>query len=165
MLEFLLWTFFDKDNQWADNPPITQSRWSVSELAINPIPQLKENDLAPKIINNPDLSILSIDLKSFKTLFAKDIYKPRSIASISKLMVYKIIRENHKLDEVVTIDLSVINTEGAKVGFYAYEKLSVKTLLQSILIPSANDGAIALAIWHAGSVDNFVKKMNKMLIN
>jgi D-alanyl-D-alanine carboxypeptidase (penicillin-binding protein 5/6) len=76
-------------------------------------------------------------------------------------MVYKIIKENHKLDEIVTIDLSVVNTEGAKAGFYAYEKLTVETLLQSILIPSANDGATALAIWHAGSVESFVKLMNK----
>jgi D-alanyl-D-alanine carboxypeptidase (penicillin-binding protein 5/6) len=50
---------------------------------------------------------------------------------------------------------------GARIGLYEYEKLTVKTLLQAALIPSANDAAVALAIWDAGSEEAFAQKMNE----
>ncbi len=54
-----------------------------------------------------------------------------------------------------------ISVREATIDLYAYEKMSVRTLLEAILIPSANDAARALAIFDAGSEEAFVEKMNQ----
>jgi D-alanyl-D-alanine carboxypeptidase (penicillin-binding protein 5/6) len=76
-------------------------------------------------------------------------------------MTAHIILRDHALDEVVQIPLEAIQTEGVKSGIYAYEKITIKTLLEAILIGSANDAARALAIYNADSEKEFVIKMNR----
>jgi len=64
------------------------------------------------------------------------------------------------MDEVVTIPEEVSTVQGAQIDLYAYEKMTVRTLLESVLIASANDSAVALAVYHAGDEASFAKEMN-----
>jgi D-alanyl-D-alanine carboxypeptidase len=61
----------------------------------------------------------------------------------------------------MSIPLAATQIEGAKAGLYAYEQLSIRTMLEALLIPSGNDAAVALAIHNAGTEEDFVVKMNQ----
>ena len=161
MLEFLLFAFFSPSAQ-DYIPTYTTSETQLSTLLTpTAIPQQKAAYIAPKLLEDPKTALLAVDLDSNKTLLAKEITRPQPIASLSKLMTAYIILEHHSLGEVVTISHAATETEGAAIGLYEYERLSVGTLIEAILIPSANDAAVALAIFHSGSEEAFAQEMNK----
>lgn len=161
MLEWLLLAFLSPGGQAFLASPMAESRPAVELIEPTSLPTQKAGKLEPKFLNDPYLAVFAQDTASNKVLFAHRQDSPQSIASISKIMTFLIIREEHELDEVVTIPLEATKVEGAKAGFYAYEKVTIETLLQALLIPSGNDAAVALAIVNAGSEAEFVKKMNQ----
>ncbi len=125
-------------------------------------PQKVSQKVAPKLIEDPRTAILAIDTNSGKTLLNKNADRPQYIASLSKLMTALIILENHELDEVVTIPFAATKAQGSQIELYEYEKLTIKTLLEALLIPSANDAAVALALYHEDMFGvNFVDTMNE----
>ncbi|MBT3349191.1 D-alanyl-D-alanine carboxypeptidase [bacterium] len=129
---------------------------------LNPIelPRRQAEKIAPVLFEDERTAIFAIDLQSGKTLLSQNENRPQPIASLSKIMTALILLENHDLNDVVTVDLAATEVVGARIDLYEYEKLTVRTLLEAALIPSANDAAVALAIFHAGSEKNFVEEMN-----
>jgi len=97
----------------------------------------------------------------------------RQIASLTKLMTATLVMEKVKnLDEEVVIDDEAVYVEGTKIGcprsgycisqrLRIGEKISVRSLLQAMLMNSANDAAIALGKHIAGSQDAFADLMNQ----
>lgn len=97
----------------------------------------------------------------------------RQIASLTKLMTAVLVMENVKnLDEEVTIDEEPVYADGTKIGcprsgfcngqrLKIGEKVTVKSLLRAALLNSANDAAIALGKYVAGSQDEFANMMNE----
>lgn len=159
MLEWLVFAFLSSSG--ADMSAQDFVLPEIEILQPAKIPRKNAKKVAPKLINNEKTAILAIDMGTGKTLLAKRENRPQEIASLTKIMTSLLILENHNLDEIVTIPLAATKVIGAKANFYQYEKLTVKTLLEAALIPSANDAAMALAIFDAGSEENFVKKMNR----
>lgn len=91
---------------------------------------------------------------------------PLEIASITKLMTYTVVMDeirngNISMDDIITIDKEVEEVNGSTFELKEGEKFSVETLLESILIVSANDSCIALAKHTSGDVPSFVNKMNQ----
>ncbi|MGL4730947.1 MAG: D-alanyl-D-alanine carboxypeptidase family protein [Clostridium sp.] len=82
-------------------------------------------------------------------------------ASPTKLMTALLTLENCDLDEKVTISELPPTIEGSKIYIDKDEVLTVRELLYSLIMVSANDCATALAEHIGGSVDNFAKMMNK----
>jgi len=68
--------------------------------------------------------------------------------------------ENSNLDEIVTIPKSAVGIEGSKIWILENEQITVKNLLLALMLESANDCAVALAIHIGGSEEAFVKMMN-----
>lgn len=164
MLELLLLALWGNDSQeFLANPQtvLEQTLPGIGFIDPSKIPQKKVQKLAPKLIEDPGLSVMAKDLSSGKILFEKDLDITRNIASLTKIMTYLIIRESHDLSTVVMVDPVATKTYGAQIDLYGYEQLTLETLLEAILIPSANDAAQALAIFDAGSEAAFVKKMNE----
>ncbi len=130
---------------------------------LNPmsLPQLEAGRVAPKLLSNEETAVLAQDMGSKKFLLSERIDRVQPIASITKIMTGLVILSEHKLNEVVTVPQEATKAIGARIGLYQYEKLTVKTLLQASLIPSANDAAVALAVWDAGSEEEFATKMNE----
>ncbi len=159
MLEWIVFALLASNNQQPSVNEMQLPNISIFEPA--KIPRKNQQKVAPKFINNEELAVLAIDMGTGKKLFAKNQHRAQEIASLTKIMTVLIILNEHDLDEVVSFPLSATKTTGAKIGFYQYEKLSVKTLIEAALIPSANDAAIALAVFDAGSEAEFVEKMNK----
>ena len=160
MLEWLIFAFMSGTGQDL----LSAEHFLLPQIEIlqpAKIPRKNANKVAPKLLNNDESAVLAIDMGTGKTLVSKKEHRPQEIASLTKIITALIILENHDLDEIVTFPLEATQAEGAKAEFYQYEKLNVKTLLEAALIPSANDAAIALAIFDAGGEEDFVKKMNR----
>ncbi|BEP29907.1 D-alanyl-D-alanine carboxypeptidase family protein [Helicovermis profundi] len=105
-------------------------------------------------------SAILIDGNTGQILYEKDSHKEMYPASTTKILTALIILENHKLDEIVTIDKDTPFTTGSRIYVIDGEKFTVKELLYAMLLESANDAAVALAKFHSGSVEEFSKVMN-----
>jgi D-alanyl-D-alanine carboxypeptidase (penicillin-binding protein 5/6) len=83
------------------------------------------------------------------------------IASIPKLMTAVVALERAAFPEVVTVDSRAARIGGSTAFLRAGEHLTVAELLRAMLVPSANDAAMALAL-HVGrgSAKRFVARMN-----
>jgi D-alanyl-D-alanine carboxypeptidase (penicillin-binding protein 5/6) len=88
--------------------------------------------------------------------------EPRAIASITKLMTAVVTLEHARLSDVVTVSPGAAQVGGSTAFLRPGQELSVATLLRQLLVVSANDAAMALAL-HVGdgSVDGFVALMNE----
>ena len=108
---------------------------------------------------------LLADPDTGQILFAKDPRTKRPIASITKLMTALLARADLPLHAMVTVDPAAVfdrHTFGATsvLGLKVGERISVENLLYGMLLASANDAAVALAIAADGSEDAFVRQMN-----
>ncbi|MCW1888335.1 MAG: hypothetical protein KIH67_002165 [Candidatus Moranbacteria bacterium] len=114
-----------------------------------------------------------MDAGSGDILFEQSAHQRRQIASLTKVYTALLVMQHIKsLDEVVTIPEEIIDiTDGTRIGcprsgfctgtrLQLGEQLTVRDLLKAALMNSTNDGASALAVHVAGSMENFVKMMN-----
>ena len=134
---------------WPENSPIIQTVPFPVKLptAIAPVLQAK--------------AILTQDLSTGQNLYSVNANEQLPMASLTKLMLAKIILDQNKMDEIVTVDKEATLIEPSKINLVKGEKITVENLLKAIFIKSANDAALALAIHNAGSIDDFVIKMNQ----
>lgn len=158
MFELLLFALFSPEQNLSKPVAFERIDSFISEPA--KIPQKAAIVEAPSLLRNSDLSVLALDVKTGRTLFEKSASDSHHIASLTKLLTYYVIRQEHQLDEVVMIAPGATRTYGAQIDLYDYEKISVETLLEAILIPSANDAAKALAYHNAGDEASFAIKLN-----
>lgn len=97
---------------------------------------------------------------------------PAPIASVTKVMTAYLVLRDHPLQAgqdgptITLTDADVADTEHRRdqqqsiVSVAAGERLTERQALQALLLPSANNIAVVLARWDAGSVDAFVARMN-----
>jgi D-alanyl-D-alanine carboxypeptidase (penicillin-binding protein 5/6) len=109
---------------------------------------------------------LLANLDDGQVLFAKGVDRARPIASLTKVMTALLVLERTNLDDVVTVSADAVfapKDYGADsiLGLKAGERLSVRDLLYGLLLGSANDAAVALAIDVSGSPSAFVALMNQ----
>lgn len=104
--------------------------------------------------------VIIVDLQSAETVYADRALQPRPMASLTKLMTALIIVEHHTLDERVSIPAQAANTGGSTAGLQAGDEYALGDLLSVLLVHSANDAAVALAVHHSGTVSAFVEEMN-----
>lgn len=88
------------------------------------------------------------------------------MASMTKMMTLLIIMEyidsgKIALTDNVPISENAASMGGSQVYLEANTSMSLDTLLKAVCIASANDAAVALAEYVAGSVDKFVEIMNE----
>lgn len=94
-------------------------------------------------------------------VYARRASQRRQIASTTKMMTALLAVERTSLDDVmVTVPYNAGSAESV-AGFRAGEKITVRDLLRAMMITSANDAALTLAVRIAGSEAAFVKLMNQ----
>lgn len=103
--------------------------------------------------------IIAVDGDSNVTLFEKNADAQLLPASTTKIITALVSLDYYKLDQVLTIKDPII-VDGQKMGLYLGEQITVGNILNSLLIYSANDAAMALAQNYPGGVDAFVSAMN-----
>lgn len=106
------------------------------------------------------------DAKSGALFVAENIDEPLSIASISKLMTYYLVKEKIaegklKMEDKVKISINASREEGSSLNLKAGEQISIKDLLDGLMVVSGNDSAVALAEVVAESESKFVTMMNE----
>ena len=117
--------------------------------------------------NSPDLNLgahsaLIYNVGSGQVLFHKNDNQQVPMASLTKLMTAMVIMQRHKPDDVVTIPdgLPPLGPADEALGLSPGEKFTVASMLQALLVQSANDAANALAVWDSGSIEGFTSQMN-----
>jgi len=106
-----------------------------------------------------------IDAESGRVLYGQNAHEERYIASITKLMTALVAMESgHDLDEVVTIKKEYTGAEGSSMYLREGEKLTLEALMYGLLLASGNDAALAVAGYCAGTVEEFVSRMNRKAV-
>ena len=94
-------------------------------------------------------------------LAQRDAALTRPVASITKLMTVIVALEHARPDEVVTVPRAATGIGESTLFLRAGERVTVRDLAVGALVPSANDAAMALALYVGhGSVARFVALMN-----
>lgn len=102
-----------------------------------------------------------IEVSHGDLVYAKNENARLPMASTTKIMTALVVLENSSLDDVITIEPSMVNIEGSSIYLHVGEKLTVEDLLYALLLESANDASVALAIHIAGDIDAFAQMMNE----
>jgi len=107
-------------------------------------------------------SALFADLKTGEIFYAKNLDEQLYIASITKLMSAVVALKEFDLNEEVEVKRDWYDEDGMgwSLGFDKGDTVTVKTLLNAMLISSYNDSAYVLADHMDGGVDSFVEEMN-----
>ncbi len=104
---------------------------------------------------------LLMDVRTGRVLHGRDIHRPWSPASTTKMLTAVLALERFPEDEVVTVSpRAAAARSGAAIGLEAGEQWLIGDLVRAMLVHSANDAAVAVAEAVAGSVEKFADLMN-----
>jgi D-alanyl-D-alanine carboxypeptidase len=103
--------------------------------------------------------VILMDQDSGRILYGKNINKQKLIASTTKIMTSVLAIESNQLDDVVTIDDSILKAYGSCIYIEMGEEITLRDLVYGLMLRSGNDAAIAIANY-LGGMEYFVEKMN-----
>lgn len=126
-------------------------------IQTDPQPQIKKDAVEPELTAK---SVYAVDLDSGKVLLSKNPEMPILPASTTKMATALVALESYQLEDVVTI--GKVKIDGQKIGLLEGEKISVRDLLNGLLVASGNDAAEVLASNYPGGRESFVEKMNEL---
>ena len=114
----------------------------------------------------PYVGAIVIDASDGRVLFEDGADKPGIPASMLKLMDMFVILDriqqgSLRLDEMVPVTKEAFNMGGSQVWLDPRESFTVDELLYALMVQSANDAAMALALHVGGSREGFVRMMNE----
>jgi D-alanyl-D-alanine carboxypeptidase (penicillin-binding protein 5/6) len=118
------------------------------------------------IAKDPYVGAVAIDAESGLVLFDDNAGAEVYPASTVKLMDLLIILEKVESNEISLSDTVTVGAEAARMGgsqvyLDTGERFTVDDLLYAMVVESANDAAVALAVHVAGSKEAFVEQMNR----
>jgi len=114
---------------------------------------------------SPYVGTICADAATGRILFTENADAEAYPASVTKLMTLFLVLEDVKagkygLDSMAVATPDVNRCEASWIGIKVGESMSVRDLCLTLMVESANDAAIVLAVNSAGSFDDFVAKMN-----
>lgn len=95
-----------------------------------------------------------------QVLYAKNADERLPMASTTKIMTALVAIESGDVGRIVKIPAQAVGVEGSSAYLLAGEELSLLTLLYALMLESANDAAVAIAVAIDGSVEKFAQRMN-----
>ena len=130
-----------------------------------------EGDLVTEISTGAEalgieaVSALLMEASTGTVLYESNADSALPPASVTKIMTLLLVMEAIdsgaiRLDDTVTVSAHAASMGGSQVFLKEGEQMSVEDLLKSVVIASANDAAVALAEYVAGSEGAFVERMN-----
>ena len=101
-----------------------------------------------------------------RVLYEKNAHEQRPCASITKVMTLLLVMEaldagKIKLEDQVAASAHAASMGGSDIWLKEGEVMTVDDLLKATVIMSANDAAVVLAEYVAGSEEDFVSQMNQ----
>jgi D-alanyl-D-alanine carboxypeptidase len=110
----------------------------------------------------PPRAGLVFDIDTGRVLWQRKPLLRLRIASLDKMMTALIAVRSAPPRAPVLITRQAVEAPGSKVGVLPVgRRVPVETMLYGLLLPSGNDAAVALAQHVAGSVSEFVERMNR----
>ena len=111
-------------------------------------------------------SVILMEYETGRVLYEKNADEQLPPASITKIMTLLLIMEaldagKLSWDEPVIASERAASMGGSQIYLKVGEQMSVRDLVKSVVIASANDAAAALAEHVCGSIEAFVEKMNE----
>ena len=111
------------------------------------------------------ISAILMDAETGTVFYEKNADAPLPPASVTKIMTLLLVMEaidggKIKLTDRVSASANAASMGGSQVYLKEGEEMSVEDLLKCVVIASANDAAVALAEYVAGSEEAFVERMN-----
>jgi D-alanyl-D-alanine carboxypeptidase (penicillin-binding protein 5/6) len=82
-------------------------------------------------------------------------------ASLTKIMTALLVLEQWSPEAIVTTSPLAAAATGSRLGLQAGDQLNMVSAFEALLVVSANDACTALAEHTAGSVEKFVRLMNR----
>ncbi|MBU2081921.1 serine hydrolase [Patescibacteria group bacterium] len=164
---FFIWVSGSKKNDPSETiskPPIGNKPAALVDFS-PAIPEIfgnSENTLPRRDWSVPYLELqaqaaLAIKTDGSRVYYNKNIEMQRSIASLTKLMTAIVVIENYDLNAIVEISSSAVKREGSNGDLRPSESITVRSLLDIMLIESSNDAAFALSQQRT----DFISLMNK----
>ncbi|MDT2469364.1 D-alanyl-D-alanine carboxypeptidase [Enterococcus avium] len=132
----------------------------------------RESKMEIETVSIDSPAAIAVDTKNMDILYQKNAESPRSIASLTKLLLVYVVMDQIKLEKLSWEDSYSLSNYGAEIGsipslsnvpMNSFQKYSVRELMNGVLIASANNCAITLAEGIAGSEDAFIKIIEEYL--
>lgn len=146
---------YEKD---AYSDGIYQASLYADELCV-----ITEDVVSEKFQSDDEFHAVSLmDINEKEVLFAEHMHDKIFPASTTKIMTLYLALTHGNLNDTVTVSEHAVAVplDSSRAGFRAGDQLTLEQLLYSLMLPSGNDSAIAVAEHISGSVDAFVELMN-----
>ena len=122
---------------------------------IAPYPKIMQ----PYLFDLSAKTAVVLDTDAQAVLFSKNPELRFSTASTAKIMTALVALDYFAPTSILTIKTAEV--EGSKLGFLPGEQFTFESLLKAMMLPSANDAAVAIADNYPGGQKAFVTKMNE----
>lgn len=137
--------------------------WSnnASSTTLQTVSSVEDNNS----LNLESSSAILIEQTTGKILYSHNIHEQLRPASVTKVMTILLIMEaidggKISYEDTVPCSENAHSMGGSQIWLNTTESLSVRDMLKSICVVSANDCAVAMAEYLAGSEEAFVQMMN-----
>ncbi|MBU7595804.1 D-alanyl-D-alanine carboxypeptidase family protein (plasmid) [Metabacillus halosaccharovorans] len=104
-----------------------------------------------------------IEQDSGEILFQKNAQTKMYPASLTKIATAIYAIDKADLNEITTVSKNATEAEGTRIYLEEGETITLKKLIQGLLINSGNDAGIAIAEHIDGSIEKFSKNLNSYL--
>ena len=149
------------------NKLITRMLPILTAVAIAfPAVSVRAFDTLPEdAIDVPVPSAILMEKSTGTVVFEKNAHERLSPASVTKVMTMLLIMEELERgtlseDDMVTSSTRASSMGGSQIFLKEGERMSVRDMLKSVAVGSANDCSVALAEHIAGTEEAFVARMN-----
>ena len=102
-----------------------------------------------------------VDARNGEVMFARNVDSRRAIASTTKLMTALLALERARPRQVLSAPPYNPLPPESRIDLQAGERMTVRDLLEALLLESANDAAVTLAEGISGTREDFVAEMNE----
>ena len=147
---FSFWNIYPKNSSFSTNSDLIQYQ--------------HPNKVYLKLAHEPKLNsthYILIDVATNTIVLSKNKDEKIYPASITKLVTALTALNIYPLDEELTVNQEY--TEGQVMGLKFGEKITVKSLVDALLVYSANDSAFTLANHHQNGEVGFINEMNLLV--
>lgn len=107
-------------------------------------------------------SAILISADDGSVLYEHNAREPLAMASTTKIMTALLALEEAERagDPIIDITEEMVRVEGSSMGLQAGNRLTMTNLVSGMLLASGNDAANAVALYLAGSQEEFAQQMN-----
>ncbi len=139
---------------------VLTERWQAKGVRLGVI---AKEDAKKEVSYQNAKEALLINCDTNEVLVSQNVFDRTYPASTTKIMTALLALENLDLKEEVTIkhDITFDDSAAVSMKLKKGDKISVESLLNALIVMSANDAAVALAEETAGSEAKFVDMMNE----